>query len=214
MEPMLLDTCLVQRLKEVMDMICEDWRWRDGAPERLMQQYGDSYGRELVALGEIVQLTHYSGPPWIVSRTSLLEFLNARPDQRQPLLNWWSEWASYWEASAPGYPEFDAHALFDAGSQVSPDQLSLQLEVPRLSPIERPTFPPFKDRGDCALIRDALRSGVPSILTVDLRSFWRFRSHLEPLGIRVNRPSDVWASVRPRQQPTARVSWPADAMAR
>lgn len=40
-------------------------------------------------------------------------------------------------------------------------------------------------------MRDALLSGVPAILTTDLRSFWNRREALYDYGVEIWRPSDA-----------------------
>ncbi len=54
------------------------------------------------------------------------------------------------------------------------------------------------DRGDRALIRDGLLSGVPAILTTDLRTFWSRRTVLYDLGIEIWRPSDALTAYIPK----------------
>jgi hypothetical protein len=156
--------------------------WEVDGPSEIVARYGERKGSELVALGNAAQLLRYNGPPWLVSRTSLLEFERARPDVGHGLLSWWAEWADYVEASAANYPDIDLELLLDSPSVSHPDQTQLPFIAPVSSPLDEPAFPPFKDRGDCALIRDALRARVPAILTLDLRSIWRHRGALLALG--------------------------------
>lgn len=56
----------------------------------------------------------------------------------------------------------------------------------------------FPHQGDRALILDALLSGVPAILTTDLRSFWAHREALYAFGLEVWRPSDALSAYEPR----------------
>lgn len=200
-QPILLDTCAVQGLREATAFFHDNGAWDDAGPEELLAYYGRRKGSELIALGNVVQRLRYNGAPWLVSRTSLLEFQAARPDIARGLLSWWIEWADYMEASSTNYPEIDLDLLFDYSAVVHPDQMQLPFVVAVASPLVEPAFPPFKDTGDCALMRDALRARVPAILTLDLRSFWRHRRTLWGLGLEVWRPLDYWEAIRP--QPSA-----------
>jgi hypothetical protein len=56
----------------------------------------------------------------------------------------------------------------------------------------------FRDRGDREIIREALLSGVPAILTTDLRSFWAKREVVLEHGLEVWRPSDALRAYIPR----------------
>jgi hypothetical protein len=47
------------------------------------------------------------------------------------------------------------------------------------------------DLGDRRIVRDALLANIPAILTLDLRTFWRHRDALAPLGVEVWLPSDL-----------------------
>lgn len=194
----MLDTCAVQGLREVMHYF-DDGGWRLGARADLFARYGERKGKELIALGNVAQFFRRGSPPWLVSQTSFLEFERANPGIAHELLNWWAEWADCMQASADNYEDLELRLLFENMPLVHSEQMRLPFVVPSTSPIDRPAIPPFKDRGDCSLIRDALRAGVSMILTLDLRSFWCQRRYLAAIGIGVWRPVDYWEALRPQQ---------------
>jgi hypothetical protein len=199
---MLLDTCLLQHLKVVMDMVYEyDEFLTDETADRLLAQYPEPLGPELVALGDLMaQLGHTDPPPWVVAEASLIEFERLNSAKGAQLRAWWREWADYFSGCHRDgwYPHVDAERLLiRTPPTVADDQLSLEIG-PAPWPISAECFPkfgPFPDAGDRALIRAALRAGVPTILTTDLNSFWRHRRALYPLGIEVWRPTDLWKTL-------------------
>jgi hypothetical protein len=104
----------------------------------------------------------------------------------------------YWDGSADNYSQVDSSGLFRPRVVEDPDQLDLfdVLALEPLAPADD-SFGPFVDAGDRALIRDAIRSKVPAILTTDIRSFWVHRAWLYGAGVEVWRPCDLWAAMRP-----------------
>jgi len=188
---MLLDTCLLQHLQFVMDLLGEAFVWPDGTWAQLRRRYGPGLGEDLIALGEAIALMHPRvPPPWVVSETSLLEIERLGGPKGGALRAWWWEWAHFWEGCADDYPAVATVELASHSAPIAPGQLSL-FEAPSCPLTERGApLGPFEDAGDRALIRDALRAGVPAILTTDLRSFWSRRRSLSHLGIEVWRPRD------------------------
>jgi len=198
--PMLLDTCLIQHLEFVMDLLGETFVWPPNAERWIRRRYGTALGEDLIALGEIVAFLYpRQGPPWAVSETSWDELSKIGGAKGSRLRAWWSDWAGYWEASADQFPGIDADALWASEPVADPDQLQL-FDTPsvrrRDTAIER-GFGPFADEGDRALICDAVRANIPAILTTDVRSFWAHRAWLYQAGIEVWRPRDLWAAIDP-----------------
>jgi hypothetical protein len=194
-EPMLLDTCVLQHLKLVMDALTEEYVTEEDE-ERLLRRYPASLGSELVALGDLMTVLQRNGPPWLVAEASLIEFERLDNAKGAELRQWWREWADYFKGCLDEgwYPYIDAESLLIRRSPPEHDgQQSLPIEPARwpLAAECVPTFGPFLDAGDRALIRTALRAGIPTILTTDLNSFWRYRRCLYPLGIEVWRPTDL-----------------------
>jgi hypothetical protein len=117
------------------------------------------------------------------------------------LRQWWFEWADYFQdcLDADWYPDLDARGLvISRGPEVADEQLALLPIAPRavaLSADCLPLFGPFRDVGDRAVIRDAMRAGIPNILTTDLRSFWSKRRSLYPFGMEIWRPTDLWRTI-------------------
>lgn len=197
--PMLLDTCTLQHLKGVMDLMEEDWTWRPGISRVLDARFGTRFATELIALGELVQLLRLNGPDWVISITSWAEFDAWRGRRSSQYRSWWIEWASYADATPFPTPISRDALLGPPPVDPAPGQLALALGQPdgSVAPGAVPAALPFKDAGDRQLIDDALRSGTPAILTVDLRSFWAKRHLLYPIGLEVWRPSDLWDAIRP-----------------
>jgi hypothetical protein len=197
--PMLLDTCLLQHLKLVMDVIGEDeWLTDDGA-DYLRRRPG-ALGDELVALADVVNVLHRNGPPWVVSESSLIEMERAKGRKGVELRRWWYEWADYFDACFEGgwYPGLDRARLLvrhDPGVADGQQCLPIEPARPPLSAECVAPLGPFRDSGDRVLIRTALRAGIPTILTTDLRSLWRHRCALYPLGIEIWCPTDLWATL-------------------
>jgi hypothetical protein len=201
-EPMLLDTSLLQHLKTVMDAMDEEYL-TNAAADLLLLRHPEPLGPELVALGELVTVLRRNGPSWVVSEASLIEFERLNNAKGAQFRQWWYEWADYFNGCLDGgwYPDIDPKPLIVRPLvTVADGQLSFSIEPARwsLSPECVPTFGPFRDAGDRALIRQALRAGLPTILTTDLRSFWRYRRALYPLGIEIWRPTDLWQTFQHR----------------
>ena len=197
-QPMLLDTCLLQHLEFVMDLLGDALRWPPGSSSWLRRRYGDQLGGELIALGEIVAfLLPRQPPPWIVSETSLLELQRLGSAKGGRLRAWWYEWADFWAGYAEAYPEIATEALAPPPAATTPGQLAL-FELPSRSRLDLESsspLGPLRDAGDRALVRDALRCDVPAILTTDLRSLWSHRTWLYQTGIEVWRPTDLRATL-------------------
>jgi hypothetical protein len=196
---MLLDTCLLQHLKFVLDMAQDDWMTEEAADE-ILTRYPGALGTELIALGNVAIVLESNGPPWVVSEISLVEFDRAQGPKGESLRRWWLEWADYADACRDGgwYPALEmASLLLQRAPVVAEGQQSLPVEAAHwpLAPECAPTLGPFLNAGDRALIRVAIRAGIPTILTTDLNSFWSHRRALYPLGIEVWRPSDLWKTL-------------------
>jgi hypothetical protein len=194
--PMLLDTCVIQNLMALGEY-GEDGRLSIDGELLLLARFGDRYTDELVALDALVGVFQRNGPPWVVSESSLIELDRVNGTKGQRLREWWFEWADYFQGclDADWYPELDSHGLVvPGGPEVAEGQLALAI-APSLWPLSAecvPAFGPFRDAGDRALIRDARRAGIPTILTTDLKSFWTNRRVLYPFGIEIWRPTDLW----------------------
>jgi hypothetical protein len=162
-------------------------------PERL--------GGELVALAELAGLYGRNGPPWVVSEVSLIEFERLDNVKGAKLRQWWVDWADYFDGciDAEWYPHIDPVSLMiRSASPVADRQLPLfEQATSFLSAESVPSFGPFADAGDRLLIRQAMRAGIPCILTTDIKSLWMHRRALYPFGIEVWRPSDLWRTLEP-----------------
>lgn len=198
---MLLDTCLLQHMKYVMDA-ADGEHMSDEDEAALLRKHGRTLGPELVALSDLMIFFAETNPPaWVVAEASLIEFERVSGAKGHELRQWWYEWAYFFDGCLDGgwYPDLDAdRLLIRTAPAVADDQLSLAVELAPwpLATECIPPFGPFADAGDRALIRAALRAGVPTILTTDLNSFWQHRRALYPLGIEVWRPTDLWQTLR------------------
>jgi len=190
---MLLDTCAVQHLDTVLTL-CGDGRQLDEECARnLVARYGPDLGAELVALADLSRLLGYNGPPWAVSETSLFELEQVNGARGAALLRWWSDLWHYWHSCQEFFPEIDCSGLGWPQPDVSSSQLALfklEAAVPGHAAPDEP-LALLPDVGDRALVRDAIRAGIPAILTTDLRSFWSRRRDIYSYGIEVWRPTDV-----------------------
>jgi hypothetical protein len=203
--PMLLDTCLLQHLEFVMDLLGDALCWPAGSTSWLLRRYGEQLGGDLIALGEIIAfLLPRQPPPWIVSETSLLELQRLGGAKGSRLRAWWYEWAEFWEGCAEVYPEILTEALAPPVTSIAPGQLAL-FEIPSRSCRDLEAGTPLgslPDAGDRALVRDAIRCGIPAVLTTDLRSLWSHRQSLYAVGVEVWRPRDMLTTLAAPQAAT------------
>jgi hypothetical protein len=140
----------------------------------------------------------HGGVPWAVSETSLTELQRAGGRRGAALIQWWSDLWHYWESCEQFYPEIDFEGLVWPQPNVSPDQLMLfevEPSMPGHAALDEP-LSHLSDDGDRALVRDAIRSGIPSILTTDLRTFRSRRRDIYYYGIEVWRPTDALCAYR------------------
>jgi hypothetical protein len=204
-------------LKFVMDTVDDQCMTEETADE-LLRRYPGGLGMELIALADVVNVLQRNGPPWVVAEVSLVEFDRAGGPKGGSLRRWWLEWADYVEGCREEgwYPLLDAASLLlQRAPTVAEGQQSLPVEAARwpLAPECVPSLGPFSDAGDRALIRVALRAGIPTILTTDLNSFWKHRRALYPLGIEIWRPTDLWKTLC-HEQAVEVARWRALASAR
>lgn len=200
-EPMLLDTCVIQNIEWVWDRVEEDADWTEERVAEVESTFGRAFADELLALGHLVSHLQWDGFPWLVSASARDEFERHSGTKRPGLLGGWTRLAEAQEdwgidsfrGAAPSVlvptPDVSVHPLILRGLGVA----SVEEIVADDGPLA--TFP---DRGDRALIRDALLSGVPAILTTDLRTFWSRRALLYDVGLEVWRPSDALTAYLPK----------------
>lgn len=207
-EPMLLDTCVVQNIEWVWDRIEEPngGQWTEERVQRLEEQFGARLANELLCLGYLVNHLQWEGFPWLVSASAHGEIARFRGRKRPGVLRGWtrlSELQADWEMdSFRGV----APSVLDPTGDVRVNPLILRgLGVSSVEEITADSGPlsSLRDAGDRALVRDAMLSGVPAILTTDLRSFWSRRDALYEFGVEIWCPSDALTAYEPR--------WAADA---
>lgn len=201
-EPMLLDTCVIQNIEWVWDRM-EDGtsQWTEDSLAELEARFGKPLADELIALGYLVDHFQYNGGfPWLVSASAKVELERHLGGKGAALVAGWKrlsdhqhDWAiESFRGVAPGVltPTADTriHPLILRGLGVTSAEEIVDDRGPLCA---------LQDPGDRELIRDALLSGVPAILTTDLRSFWRHRSALHEYGLEVWRPSDALAAYEP-----------------
>jgi hypothetical protein len=91
-EPMLLDTCLLQHLEFVMDILDETFVWPPEAERWIRRRFGPELGTDLVALGDLVTyLFPRQGPPWAVSVSSWEEIVQIEGLKGSRLRGWWGD---------------------------------------------------------------------------------------------------------------------------
>jgi hypothetical protein len=190
---MLLDTCLVQHLEHVA-AFGDDWN--SSGVDEVFQQFPTPLGTEIVALGDLLYMYSSRGdsPGWAVGRVSRIELEASRRSRLGAAYRWWWEMAYFWDAMAAEWPEWShlRRLGWEPAPAVSEHQLSFDLQDRRGSQLGAiPSFGPFRDIGDRAMIIEAIRHGFPAILTTDLRSFWRHRRWLYPFRVEVWRPTDL-----------------------
>src|SRR5688572_2086792 len=99
-EPMLLDTCTIRHLLFVADLF-QNERGLDGnSAAALVTRFGAPFGRELVALADLLTMFSHNGPPWAVSETSLAELGQVGGEKGRRLRRSWSDWSHYWRGWA------------------------------------------------------------------------------------------------------------------
>lgn len=198
-EPLLLDTSVVQHLDWVWKRLDENIEWTDDTVKALESRFGPALVDELFALGHLVIRFEWDGFPWIVSASSEAEIKRARRANRTDLAGGWEYFAGHqedwgldaWGSIAPGM--LSPSTFFpDSRFRVSP-LLLRSLGVATVEEIVDVDGPlrAFRDAGDRAVIREAIVSGAPGVLTTDLRSFWAHRDDTLQWGVEIWRPSDL-----------------------
>ncbi len=190
---MLLDTCAVQHLDTVLALCGDEHSLDEEFARTLLTRYGLKLGPELLALAGLYAEFRGNGAPWAVSETSLAELACVGGGRGTALRDWWFDLWHYWDSCEEFFPEIDYSGLAWPQPDVSPDQLALfemDAAIPGHAALGEP-LARLRDVGDRALVRDAIRAGIPSILTTDLRSFWSRRRDIYAYGIEVWRPTEV-----------------------
>jgi hypothetical protein len=203
---MLLDTCVIQNIewvwKRMEENIAHDMEWTEERVAQLEVRFGPALANELLDLGTLVSRFEWeSSFPWLVSSSARKEFEQVAGRKGPGLISGWKhlselqdDWCSdAFNGASPGIlvptPTTRVNPLILHGLDVA----SVGEIVADGGPLDS-----FSDPGDRALIRDALLSGVPAILTTDLRTFWSKRAALYDYGLEVWRPSDVLTTYIPK----------------
>lgn len=196
-EPILLDTCVLQDLAWVERKIAGGAGiWTDERIAELRARYGRAMAEELFVLGEMWdELQNGAGYFWLVatsSRDEVERVAGAKAEDIRDIFDYFAghqeciQWAFGWSI-APGALE---------GNAGRPSPLILRgLDVQTVEEISADDGPLafLPDLGDRLLVRDALLANVPTILTLDRRSFWRHRARLCKLGVEVVLPTELSA---------------------
>ena len=200
-EPMLLDTCVIQNLEWVWDLIENDVPWSTDKFEDVTAKFGEPLAEELLALDRLVSHLRWSGFPWLVSGSAEAELDRIVTAKGEGLRAGWRRLAEAledWGTDAYGPV---APGVLRRGRPVRANPLILRgLGVASVDEITADDGPlaGFRDRGDREMIRDALLSGVPAVLTTDLRSFWAKRELVRDYGLEIWRPTDTLDAYIPR----------------
>jgi len=152
--------------------------------------------RQLLDLGMLyMELQERDGFPWLVSTSAQAELgvhVGRRAAGNLDLLRYFAGHQGDWDVGA--FPGVALGALWAGGTGWRPSPLIHRAlgvdDVTAIIASDGPlSFLP--DTGDRCIARDALLANVPGILTLDLRTFWRYREELAHLGVEVLRPSDL-----------------------
>lgn len=220
----MLDTCALQHIEMVWDISCAEQEGREiPTMDAIRRRYGPVLASELFAIYDLIYEHETGGGlDWWVSSASLYEFSLAPPQKAARLMDRWRRWFSIFEEEIVDFREFDFAALYrhphlDAGKpdafapfdelpgapMVHPQQLRLPLPIDCDSVDVGRDLSMLRDEGDRILVWQTRQAGFPSILTTDLRSFWRFRDQLRRHGVAVYRPTDL---IPDRAQPELEVA--------
>lgn len=203
-EPMLLDTCLIQNIEWVWDQMEDEngGNWSEERVAELEQRFGAELVAELLDLGYLVDHFQYEGGfPWLVSASARSEIESLISSKGTKVLAGWTRLLEHQEDWGIDSFRGAAPSVLVPSPLARVNPLILRgLGVATVEEIVAPdgVLGAFRDDGDRALIRDALLSGTPAILTTDLRSFWAHREELYDLGVEVWRPSDALAAYERR----------------
>ena len=200
-EPMLLDTCVIQNLEWVWELVENNVSWTDERFAVVEAEFGAPLAVELLALDQLVDHLRWSGFPWLVSASAQRELDRVVASKGDSLRAGWRRLAEAQEEWGTDCYGSVAPAVLSPGSTARPSPLILRgLGVSSLEEIVAADGPlaEFRDSGDRELVRDALLGGVPAILTTDLRSFWAKREVVLEYGLEVWRPSDALRAYIPR----------------
>lgn len=202
-EPMLLDTCAIQNVEWVWDRMEDDdgGQWSEERIVELETRYGEEMANELLALGFLVDRLQWQGFPWLVSASARGEIEWLTGTKGDGVRRGWSRLSEAQEDWGIDSFRGVAASVLDPSPEVRVNPLILRgLGVASVDALVAADGPlaKFRDAGDRALIRDALLSGVPAILTTDLRSFWLHRAELYDYGLEVWRPSDALTAYEPK----------------
>jgi hypothetical protein len=194
-EPMLLDTCVIQNLEWVSGLEESGVDRSESLFAEMRARFGTALAEELVALDYLVDRLQWRGGfPWLVSAATEREFERIAASKGDRLRAGWRRFADTQEEWGTDSYGPVAPGVLRSDCLVRPNPLILRgLGVATVDEIVADDGPlrAFRDRGDRELIRDALLSGVPAILTTDLRSLWSKRGALGDYGLEVWRPSDT-----------------------
>ena len=149
---------------------------------------GFRFAKDIYALADFMALGHRAGWPIAVSSRTLeeLEATSGR-DKRLPLTSWGKELAYYFTS------------YFDDSRHVK-EGLSYS-EITHFTFIQRRYLSTMLNllpqESDRQLIIDAMECGCDIFLTMDYKTVWRYRDDVSLLGLKVMRPVELLAYIRP-----------------
>lgn len=196
-EPQLLDTCTVQHLDWVDRQIDTHGPsvWDADNEKCLQDRYGVDTANDLLDLGTLYKrFEHEGGYPWLVSDAAINEanlLFGSKGVRLEELITFFAEHQSDWGLDT--YPGLASGLLLN-GKMKCVSKLALRglgiLSVEECYEHDGPLgFLP--DKGDRVVAAHALLANIPAVLTTDRRTFWRWRTKLEDLGLKVFRPSEL-----------------------
>lgn len=197
-EPQLLDTSVLQNLDWVdrkLESADDGVNWDDAAVADLETRFGKELAGDLIDLGTLYKrFEHYGSYPWLVCNATVDEasvLQNEKGDRLRQLLSFLSGHQEDWhDDSFPGIAK--GLLLAHRGTRVPPLILRA-LGVKDAQELFNDGGPLsfLHDRGDRAIVAQALLANIPAILTTDRRTFWVHRDKIRDLGVEVLRPSQL-----------------------
>lgn len=197
-EPQLLDTSVLQNLDWVdhrLEATEGDANWDDESVAQLEARFGKELAADLIDLGTLYkQFEHYGSYPWLVCNAAIDEasvLQNEKGDRLRQLLSFLSSHQEDWgNDSFPGIAR--GLLLTRRRTRVSPLILRA-LGVKAAEDLCGAGGPLsfLRDRGDRAVVSQAVLANIPAILTTDRRTFWAHRDAIRELGVEILRPSEL-----------------------
>lgn len=197
-EPQLLDTSVLQNLDWVdrkLEAAEDGVNWDDAAVAELEARFGKELAGDLIDVGTLYkQFEHYGSYPWLVCNAAVDEasvLQDEKGDRLRQLLSFLSGHQEDWhDDSFPGIAK--GLLLARRNTRVSPLILrALGVNSAEELCDDGGPLSFLHDRGDRAIVAQAVLANIPAILTTDRRTFWVHRDKIRDMGVEILRPSEL-----------------------